>query len=171
MAEPEMIYRITVLELLSRAGFPLSNTQIAEFFTDKKYTDYFSIQEIIHNLEDNRFIRSEKQHNLDLYSITQEGKKTLTLFHERITPAIEEDIRSYFSEHGIEMREENDVTASYDRAEGGGYALHLLVKQGPRRLMDLNLNVSTLAEAERAAYNWKAHYEDVYASLMEILIR
>ena len=171
MAEPDMIYKMTVLELLERAGFSLSNTQISDFFTDAKYTGYFAIQEIIHGLEENHFIQGETSHNLVLYTLTEEGQKTLDMFRDRITPAIEKDIEDYFNTHGLKMKSENSVTAIYDRAEGGGYAVLLAVRHGVRTLVDLTLNVATQAEADAICYNWKVKYEDVYASLMEILVQ
>ena len=51
MAEPNMIYKISVLLLLSKVDFPLSNAQIVQFYLDKEYTDYFTIQQVISDLE------------------------------------------------------------------------------------------------------------------------
>lgn len=47
MAEPFTIYKLTILYMLSKAGFPLSNTQISNFFLEQEYTDYFRVQEVI----------------------------------------------------------------------------------------------------------------------------
>ena len=44
MAEPFTIYKLTILYMLSKAGFPLSNTQISNFFLEQEYTDYFRVQ-------------------------------------------------------------------------------------------------------------------------------
>ena len=38
MAEPFTIYKLTILYMLDKAGFPLSNTQISNFFLEKEYT-------------------------------------------------------------------------------------------------------------------------------------
>ena len=35
MAEPFTIYKLTILYMLSKAGFPLSNTQISNFFWNR----------------------------------------------------------------------------------------------------------------------------------------
>ena len=40
MAEPFTIYKLTILYMLDKAGFPLSNTQISNFFLEQEYTDY-----------------------------------------------------------------------------------------------------------------------------------
>ena len=50
MAEPFTIYKLTILYMLDKAGFPLSNTQISNFFLEKEYTDYFRVQEVIGDL-------------------------------------------------------------------------------------------------------------------------
>ena len=37
MAEPFTIYKLTILYMLSKAGFPLSNTQISNFFLEQEH--------------------------------------------------------------------------------------------------------------------------------------
>lgn len=74
MAEPALIYKMTVLSLLERSDGPLSNTQITEFFQETNYTGFFTAQEIIHDLEDAKLITGEESHNRTLYVITSEGK-------------------------------------------------------------------------------------------------
>ena len=39
MAEPNTIYKMTILAMLDKVDFPLSNTQISNFFLDHDYTD------------------------------------------------------------------------------------------------------------------------------------
>lgn len=64
MAEPNMIYKISVLLLLSKVDIPLSNAQIVQFFLDKEYTDYFTIQQVISDLEE--------AHPCESFSVSQQ---------------------------------------------------------------------------------------------------
>lgn len=171
MAEPDLIYKMTVLKLLTMAGMPLSNTQITDFFQDNNYTGFFTSQEIIHSMEEQKLITGEKSHNLTLFSPTSEGRKTLNLLSDRITPAIERDIRNYLARNGIEIKTRNNVLSSYDRATGGGYTVHLSLKNNENEIMDMNVHVSSREEAESFCYNWKVRYEEVYASLLDILVQ
>lgn len=41
MAEPFTLYKLIVLYMLEKVDFPLSNTQISDFFLEKEYTNYF----------------------------------------------------------------------------------------------------------------------------------
>lgn len=54
MAEPATLYKLIILHMLEHIDFPLSNAQISDFFLDREYTDYFTIQQVIHDLMDSR---------------------------------------------------------------------------------------------------------------------
>ena len=63
MAEPFTIYKLTILYMLSKAGFPLTNTQISNFFLSEEYTDYFRVQEVLGDLVDTNLIVAESTHS------------------------------------------------------------------------------------------------------------
>ena len=96
MAEPATLYKLIILHMLEHIDFPLSNAQISDFFLDREYTDYFTIQQVIHDLMDSGLVRTENTHNSTRYIITPAGKETLHFFHDKISPSIEEDIAAYF---------------------------------------------------------------------------
>ena len=52
MAEPITIYKLTILNMLDKVDFPLTNTQISNFFLEQDYTDYFRVQQVLSDLED-----------------------------------------------------------------------------------------------------------------------
>ena len=158
MAEPALIYKMTVLSLLERSDGPLSNTQITEFFQETNYTGFFTAQEIIHDLEDAKLI-------------TGEGKNTLDLLSDRVTPSIQKDIVDYLTRHKLAIKAENSLKAVYDRAEGGGFIVHLTLEADRHMIMDLNVHVTSREQAEAFCYNWKVHYEDVYGALLDQLVQ
>ena len=171
MAEPALIYKMTVLSLLERSDGPLSNTQITEFFQETNYTGFFTAQEIIHDLEDAKLITGEESHNRTLYVITSEGKNTLDLLSDRVTPSIQKDIVDYVTRHKLAIKAENSLKAVYDRAEGGGFIVHLTLEADRHMIMDLNVHVTSREQAEAFCYNWKVHYEDVYGALLDQLVQ
>lgn len=80
MAEPATLYKLIILHMLEHIDFPLSNAQISDFFLDREYTDYFTIQQVIHDLMDSGLVRTENTHNSTRYIITPAGKETLHFF-------------------------------------------------------------------------------------------
>ena len=104
MSEVNLIYKITALCLLSKADFALSNKQITEFFISGNYTDYFTIQQILNDLVESSMIAAETTANETTYKITAEGLDTLSLFQERITESIEEEIKGFYKKNGLEAQ-------------------------------------------------------------------
>ena len=96
MAEPFTIYKLTILNMLDKVDFPLTNTQISDFFLEQEYTDYFRVQQVLNDLTDSGLIRTESTHSNTQYYITAAGKETLGFFRDKITDAIEHDTIAYF---------------------------------------------------------------------------
>ncbi len=171
MAEPDLIYKMTVLSLLSQADCRLSNAQIVSFFLEKDYTDYFTVQQVLGELEEADLLLVSAEHNQTLYEMTAAGHRTLQVMRDKINPAIEEDLRSYLREHQIEIREDGALHAQYDRSVGGGYVVHCSYIVHGQVIVDLTMHASSLEQARTICNNWKARHEDVYMNLMDTLIQ
>jgi DNA-binding PadR family transcriptional regulator len=170
MAEPNLIYKITILELLHRSGFPLSNSQITDFFLEGNLTDYFSAQQAISDDEEAGLIVSKTTHNSTTYAITEEGQKTLELFSEKISTALSKDINKYLKQNSITMKEENSYKATYFKADRGGFVVQLRITENDVPTMDLSFHVGTKEIAETLCNNWKVRSEDVYGAIIDILL-
>ena len=171
MAEPFTIYKMTILYMLDKAGFPLSNTQLSNFFLEKDYTDYFRIQEVIGSLVDAELILAKKNHSNTQYSLTPAGVETLGFFRDKITEGIAQDVRDFFAENKMELKQENSAIADYYKTTGQKYAVHCQVQSNGVTMIDLTLTVSTKEQAEAICSHWKNNNEDVYAYLMENLLK
>ena len=171
MAEPFTIYKLTILYMLNKAGFPLSNTQISNFFLDQEYTDYFRVQEALGDLVDTELIQARSTHSNTQYSINADGKETLGYFKDKITEGIEKDVLKFFAENKVALRQENSMVANYYKTTGSDYAVRCQILSDEKPVLDLTLSVRTREQAEAICGNWKKQNEDVYAYLMDILLQ
>ena len=160
MAEPFTIYKLTILNMLDKVDFPLTNTQISNFFLEQDYTDYFRVQQVISDLVDADLIHSESTHSNTQYTITPAGKETLEFFKDKISDAIEHDTMTFLEKNKLQLRNDNAILADYFKTPD-----HNL------NLIDLTLSVRTRAQAEAICNTWKKQNEDVYAYLMDILLK
>lgn len=170
MAEPFTIYKLTILYMLDKAGFPLSNTQISNFFLEHEYTDYFRVQEVIGDLVDADLILAESTHSNTQYTLTSAGKETLNFFSDKISDAIIQDIFHFFETNKVEMKQENSILADYYKTTNQNYAVRCQVRSDSNTLIDLTLSVKSKEQAEAICNNWKKQNEDVYMYLMDQLL-
>ncbi|SFG10408.1 protein of unknown function [Lachnospiraceae bacterium C7] len=171
MAEPNTIYKLTILSMLDKIDFPLSNSQIANFFLDADYTSYFNVQEIIQDLVGAGLILSNHTHSNTLYSLTESGSETLEFFRDKISDAIENDILKYFEKNQLELKQNNSVRANYYKTDNQKYAAHLQVFSKDQAVIDVTLVVQTQAQANAICTNWKDKNTDVYEFLMDNLLQ
>lgn len=170
MAEPFTIYKLTILYMLDKAGFPLSNTQISNFFLEQEYTDYFRVQEVIGELADSDLILAKTTHSNTQYSLTAAGKQTLSFFQDKITEGIVIDVKKFFEKNQLEFRQENSILADYYKTTGQGYAVRCQVCSDGNTIIDLTLTVKSKEQAEAICHHWKTNNQDVYAYLMDTLL-
>ena len=85
MADTFTLYKLIILYMLDKVSFPLSNAQLSEFILEKEYTDYFTVQTALSELNETGFLRMSTVRNTSLYHITEEGRKTLSYFQNRIS--------------------------------------------------------------------------------------
>ena len=171
MAEPNTLYKLIILYMLEKVDFPLTNTQISNFFLEKEYTDYFTIQQVIHDLIDSDLIHFESTHNNTQYLATAAGKETLRYFRDKVSESIQEDVLDYFSNKKMEFKNENSILSDYYKTADAGYAIRCQIKERGNSLLNLTLTVKTKEQAEAICQNWNTASSDVYALLMDALLR
>ena len=71
----------------------------------------------------------------------------------------------------LEFRQENSILADYYRTTDRKYAVRCQVRSESTTIIDLTLSVGTKEQAEAICSNWKNQNEDVYAYLMDMLLR
>lgn len=171
MADPNTIYKITILAMLDKVDFPLSNTQISNFFLEHDYTDYFTVQQIISGLLDSELIHAESTHNNTQYRITAPGRETLVFFKDKITAAIEADMISYFEKNKMELKNENSILADFYKSTVSGFDVRCQLKENNISVIDLTIHVKTKAQAKAVCENWQKQTLDIYTYLMDSLIQ
>lgn len=171
MAEPFTIYKLTILYMLDKAGFPLSNTQISNFFLEKEYTDYFRVQEVLGVLSSADLIKPVSSHANTQYALTPAGKETLGFFKDKINDSIEADVKDFFIKNKFEFKLENSIISDYYKISGQKYEVKCQIRSDGKTVVDITLSVSTKEQAEAICSNWKAQSDDVYAYLMDTLLK
>jgi len=160
------LYKLTILYMLNKVDFPLTNAQISEFFLEYEYTNYFSLQEAINDLVDTGFIFSEAIRNTSYYHLTSEGRQTLDYFGNQISNGIIDDVDMFLINNKYELRNEVGTLSDYYRSSTGDYIVHCQVKESNTILIELNLSVPTKEDASYMCSRWKEASTEIYQNVM-----
>ncbi len=169
-SDPMTLYKLMILYLLKKVNFPLNNAQLGDFFLQREYTTYFTLQEAISELVEAGLIHSSSTHSTTSYEITQEGEDTLTFFQKNISPAIVEDMDQYIKDNRFRLRNEMGISSDYYKSASQDYTVHCEVREGKETLIDLSICVPDKDQAQAMSERWRTHSQEIYAYVMKTLM-
>ena len=170
LSEPMTLYKLMNLYMLKQVNFPLTNSQLSDFFLEHEYTTYFTLQQALNELLEAGLIHMESNRNTSRYEITREGEDTLSFFGKNISPAIIDDMDKYLKENRFRMRDEVGIVADYYKSTNQDYIVQCEVREGKTALIDLDLSVPDREQAESMCSNWERKSQEIYAFTMKALM-
>lgn len=165
LQDPLTLYKLIVLYMLDRVTFRMTAAQVSDYILDKEYTNYLTLQQVIHELVEARLISTKTVRNRTHLSITAEGRQTLHFFQNRISDAIKDDINAYLRENEYELRNEVSVLSDYYKSTSGEYEAHLTAQERGITLIDITLSVPTEDTAASICENWQKKNQEIYQYL------
>lgn len=169
--EPLTLYKLMILYMLNKVNFPLTDTQILNFFLDKGYAGYFAFREAVSDLIDEELISQETVRQTSYYSISASGVETITFFQNNIPFSIIDDMDIFLYENKYELRNEVGTMSDYYKSTNMDYIVHCVIKEGEANLIEVNLSVPSEEEAEMMCNNWRNASQDIYANIVKLLMQ
>jgi len=169
MQDPLTLYKLIVLYMLDRVNFPLTKAQVGDFILEKEYTNFLTLQQVISELIEAELISAESIRNRTHLSITKEGQETLSYFENRINDGIKADIKNFFKENELELRNEVSVLADYYKSTSGEFEAHLIAKDRNINLVEITLSVPVEEMAATICDNWQKKNQEIYQHLIQEL--
>ena len=170
LAEPMTLYKLMNLYMLHQVNFPLTNAQLSNFFLDREYTTYFTLQQALNELLDAGLVKKETMRNSSRYEITKEGEETLEFFGKKISPAIVSDMDEYLKQNRFRMRNEVGLISDFYKSTNQDYIVHCEVREGKAVLVNLDISVPDKEQAEIMCNHWKDRSQEIYAYVMKSLM-
>lgn len=170
MADTLTLYKLIILKMLDQVDSPLTNSQISEFILEKEYTNYFTLQQVLSEMEETSLVTVSSNHSTSLYHMTEAGKNTLEFFGNKISDAIRSDIDTYLKEKKMEIRNDLSTTADYYPGNGSDYLVRCQVREQNSTLIELTLSVPSEKQAISMCNNWKEKSQEIYEFAMKSLL-
>ena len=164
------LYKLMTLYMLKDLKYPISNNRIVDFFTDRDYAGYFTVQEVLTSLAEDEFVNVTEKQNITLYTITERGLMAAEEFKDDIAESFRNDIDEFLKNNKYELKNEVSVTSEYFKNKQGEYTCICRVKENKTTLIDLSLSVPLEENAKSICANWKAKSTEVYKNVMGILL-
>lgn len=171
LQETSMLYKLTILYLLHRVDYPISNNSLSNFLLENDFTDYFNLQQIMGELIDDGYVYRETVRNKTLYRISESGEATINLLVRELSPAMRNDIEKYIIENNIKLRDDISVMSDYYQSDINHFVANLYIEENSEKILEINVATATKAEAEKICAGWMKTSEKLYPLIMSELMK
>lgn len=167
------VNKLLILYILNKMEIPLTNTQITQIILENEVMNYFALQQFIIELLNKKLIENydDKEQNKVFYQINQNGIKALELFHTRIPNDVKEKFDSYLQSSKEAILKDMQIKANYLKVKENEFIVSLKVIENQTNLINIDLNVTSKAQAKYICDNWKENSSTLYGDILNILIK
>jgi len=163
------INKLIILYLLSQVKIPLSLSQITQIILERGYTNYFSLQQYLNELQKSTFITTTKQSNTSFFEITDKGTETLNFFSSRIPDFTRKDLDKFIEGNWRQLRSELSIQADYTPTQSNEYIVNCKVTENNSTLIELSISVGSKKQAIEFCNKWKADASTLYSEILQIM--
>ncbi|MDF2594974.1 MAG: hypothetical protein K0R69_1315 [Clostridia bacterium] len=163
------INKLIILYLLSQVKMSLSLSQITQIILERGYTNYFSLQQYLNELENSTFIITSKQNNTSYFEITDKGLQTLDFFSSRIPDFVRKELDQFIENNWRKLRSELDIHAEYTPNKANEYVVNCKVTENDSTLIDLSISVGSKKQAIELCTKWQNNASVLYSEILQLL--
>lgn len=170
MTETLTLTKLIILYMLDSVDSSLKKSDIFGFIIDNDYTNYFTLMQASSELIETGFIEIKTLKNSAYFSITEEGRNTISSFQDRISQGIKDDIVRFFADNLVKTKSALTVETHYYRAGHSGYIAELVAKEKNTELLHLKINMPTEEAVSTMCNSFEEKPELIYDLLIDALL-
>ncbi|MFI3210521.1 MAG: DUF4364 family protein [Peptostreptococcaceae bacterium] len=162
--------KLIILYIIDKINVDLTNSQITQVALDTDIMNYFSLQQILHELLDVKLLNAYKESTKEYYCLTQKGFEILESLIDKIPQDMGSKISNYIKENKHKILVNTEIVAEFIKESDFEFIVNLKVIENRRDLINLKLNVSSEKQALLICNNWKKNASVTYAEIIQSLI-
>lgn len=168
-SESLKLYKLIILYFLSRTKQPMPNAIISDFILTSGYTDYFSIQQTLTSLTEDKMIEAEQTHSASYYVITPSGLETLGFFGNQLPDVTKVEIDDYLNKNKVNIVKRTTIHTDFTQIKPNEYLAKASIIERGSTILQLSLNLPTEDEAIQVCKRFKKKNETIYNYLLKEL--
>ncbi len=166
------VNKLIVLFVFDKMESALSERTIVEIcVAGNNWLNYMDCMELIPKLLDDGFIcRISETDEEPLYTITTDGRESLSNFYINIPKSIRDEISSFVKNNSGKLRTRQECKSDYYQNKDGTYTVFLKILSPVQPMLELKFVVPDKKTAQNIYKNWEYKASDLYSAIYETLV-
>lgn len=161
--------KLKLLYILNYINIPLTNIEITNFILDNDILDYFTLQQLLTDLCDSKFIDLASKKGNEYYSISEAGKTALDMFGDKLPEYFFKQVEKNFSSLKMEIKKHRDLLGHYYKRADDEFIVSLQVMENDSTIFSLSINVPDESLAKNICKKWDSNPEGIFSNILKTL--
>lgn len=161
--------KLKLLYILNYINLPLTNIEITNYILEYDIMDYFSLQLLLSELCDAKFIVLKSNSGNEYYSVSEAGMAALGMFNDKLPEYFINDVENNFTHIKKHIKKQRELLGHYYKRKDDEYIVSLLVMENCTTIFNLSINVPTENIAKGIVKKWEVSPEKIFGQIMNIL--
>lgn len=148
---------------------PLTNIEITNFILDNNILDYFTLQQLLGDLCDSKFVVLNSKNGNEYYSISEAGTAALDMFGEKLPEYFIKQVEKNFSNLKMEIKKRRELLGHYYKRKEDEYIVSLQVMENESIIFSLSINVPDEDMAKHICKKWDSNPEEIFSNIIKTL--
>lgn len=161
--------KLKLLYIFKYINMPLTNFEITNFILDNNILDYFSLQQLLSDLCDSKFIVMNSKNGNEYYSISEAGIDALDMFGDKLPKYFINEVEQNFSNFKKEIKKHRELLGHYYKRQDDEYIVSLQVIENESVIFSLSINVPDEELAKNICKKWDSNPEAIFSKIINTL--
>lgn len=161
--------KLLVMYFIKTMNTPLLGYQIEDYFVDNVLIEIIELHTILSELTEMSFIKIENSFDRQYYKITEKGKDALESLESDLTETSRALINDYCKENRSKILNMNNIITACKQVPDG-FELTLTLLNNAKPFMEIRMMIDDEEFAINASKNWEQSSNDIYASIINMLL-
>lgn len=162
--------KILLLYILSKVKKPISHNELLDLVLSIVDMNYFYFQQFLLDLLEDKYISTYRQENADIYEITDEGKRAISLTINIVPGILKLQVDSKFKENLDNIKDKSSVFAEYAPLSDKEFSIKCKIVENNITIFDLQAHAGSRQQAKQIVDNWNNNATNIYPKILEMLV-
>lgn len=163
--------KLILLYILEEISMPIPKNQLTQIVLENNLVNYFLLQQYLTELHSSNFTEYINKNDKKNITITEKGKKVLSMFISRIPEETISKIENYINVKIDTIKKEIYLHADYTIEANDMFIVNLRAQENDMTLIDIKVNVPSKKHAIDLCQNWKSNSSKIYNDIMNLLLQ
>lgn len=160
--------KILILYILKKVGKPLSHKELLELILAVADINYFYFEQFLNDLLEDHYITKHLEET-ELYELTEEGIKALSLTIDLIPGITKLKIDSQFKKSLNSIKDQFSISAEYKPVSEKDFIVTCKIIEDHTTIFKIETHVGSKEQASQIVNHWNNKASEIYPEILNLL--